>query len=175
MDSENNHNPEPEQKQNDHVEPEVVDKIRTKQIEILDSEDNVVMSIGKEDGIYPDDEKTEILTIFDTDGNATLKIGRSHIGSYIFILGSKGSVQLSATSLFSGGNISIYYVDDDKKHTISLFNGVIGGQGYISVSTKEEDIESEISIDADPEDGEVTITGKNDEIKTTKTIFKRGS
>ena len=173
--SKNSQTPKLEMKQIAQVEPKIEDKIRARQIEILDSDNNVVMSMGSEDGIYPEDEKAEIITIFDSEGNATLKIGRTQRGSYIHVLGYKGSVQISATSVFGGGNISIYYVDDEEEQKISLFNGIIGGDGYISISNKGENKESEICFNVDPKDGEVTITGENEEIKTTKTIFKQGS
>ena len=174
MESQNSQTPKLEMKQIAQTEPEIEDKIRTRQIEILDSDNNVVMSMGNEDGLYPEDEKTELVTIFDTQGNATLKIGRSQNGSFIRILGDKGSVHIYTSSI-DGGNLEIFYVDDDEKNKISLHNGFIGSNGYLSISNKKGDRESEISIYADPEDGKVTIRGKNEEIETTKTIFKRGS
>ena len=162
------------------VEPEIRDKIQVREIEILDDEDNVVARIGAKDGVYEASDKSEsieILTIYDSEDSAVVKIGRDEDGGRFSILGSNGAVHIYHN--YYGGLLRIIHSDGDDVYKIDI-SARQNGFGFVNIFRQGGFIEiykndHKISFEADVDDISISIRGKNGTIETLKKIFSIGS
>ena len=161
------------------MEPEIQDKIRVREIEVLDNEDNVIARIGAKDGIYEEDgdyESVNVFTVYDSEELPVVKVGKDENGGEFTISGANGLVHIR--TIRYGGLFQISHYDGDDLHKLVItsdqrFAGLFEffSRGCIEVYKNKH----KISFEADVNNGSVSIRGKNGTIETLKKIFNIGS
>lgn len=157
------------------VQPEIQDKIRVREIEVLDDKDNVIARIGAKDGVYEDPDDRNIITILDNEGTPVFKIGHNSRGGRSITLGTYGSVHIQTGTY--GGIINIIHVDSDDKYRINICarsdraSWIDNESGFLEIHNGDE---CSIVFTSDMDNCVINIKGKNDNTVTAKDIFKLG-
>lgn len=82
------------------VEPPIQEKIRVRYIDIVDSSDNVIMSLGDNSTIYDSSDRS-IITIYDSVGNEVIELGYNSVCGILNIYGDNGSYHIDIKNLCS--------------------------------------------------------------------------
>ena len=157
------------------VQPEIQDKIRVREIEVLDDKDNVIARIGAKDGVYEDPNDRNIITVLDNEGTIVLKIGHNSRGGRSITLGSYGSVHIQTGTY--GGTINIIHVDGDDNYKVNISarsdraSWLNHESGFLEIHNGDE---SSIVFTSDMDNCVVNIKGRNHNTVTAKDIFKLG-
>jgi len=157
------------------MEPEIQEKIRVREIEILDGENKVVARIGAKDGVYEDFDDRNIITILDNENVEVFKIGNNSRGGRLIVLGSYGSVHIQ-TGIY-GGIINIIHVDGDDRYRINIsarsdqVSRINDNSGFLEIHNGDN---CSIVFTSDMDNCVINIKGKNEDTVTAKDIFKIG-
>ncbi len=154
---------------------EIQNKIRVREIEILDDDNNIVARIGRRNGIF-DSDGQPIITIYDSEYSDVVKIGRDEDGGEITVSGDDGFVNICSGS--DGGMLHInHYHNDDKYRIVIAARQTVMGlfstflRGFIEIHKNDR----KISLEANIDEGTLSVRGKNKTIDTIKKIFTIGS
>ena len=158
------------------MEPEIQDKIRVREIEILDDNDNVVARLGSKDGKYEEDDDRGIISIFNNDNKCVLEIGINSYGGNLIILGDQGFTRISTN--INGGIVNIVQSKEDENYSLNISarsdrpkSFFLDNEGFIEIYNGD----SKIVFKADLDDGIVNVKAVKENIETSKNIFKIGS
>lgn len=158
------------------MEPDIIEKIRVRQIEIVDDNEKVVMLIGAKNGKYDSSDST-FITIFNDLGHEVIKLGTDLIGGILEISGLTGSIILDISKI--GANIGLINngIKSDSAITIQPPNS----NTIKNSNSKKFDMpfgcvlisngESLLTLDLDVHSGVVRITRVNSKVKNSKIIF----